>query len=634
MKSLRYWSALLSFALVFGVLSLYAGAGQAFAQVTRVAVVKELKGTVKVKKSGGSKAFNAFKNMSLNEGDSLTTGEGAKVVLELADAKADKDEMTVGGGSQITFTKLEGDNGAKAKMNVWAGSLWIKVKSISNANDQFEIETPTAIMGVRGTHFLTQVDKKTGLTTMFVAAGVVQATIAVDGPAAGRQQSNESKVLVYPAQQLSLSPQSGTESVKSVVSYVDTKSIVTLAPPSIIEAIIRNAADIAEENESLKEKWEKELAGGGSGSFPPPVDNQSDLNRLSGNLDRLLGNIAKDAVDSAKLEKKLVEELVDQINAGADRKLIDLANVKPFELSDKEKQELERRKRLEDEAARLKAEEQRLLDEANARLAALLRQIEQERMRLQLEAEKLSQEKKAKAEQQFLSRLSAAQQQEFKKNKEQNQSQAGTGTNPTQGTGGSNPGNSRPLPKAALMLNGSSSTLKDPAHGTPLLLDLKFSGFGTAADRKIYGYQIRVEYESDHFYFDSQAFDSHTNSYRTNPASPFKVEPKDGWTLPYQPESVDHYFVTRDASDKEKSVTYAVAAFKMSGYNIESETTLVTLPFRVNHPAVSVKSSVFRIAEIIAVDKEGKTIASYTPANAGAIAVTNATVGFELTRNV
>lgn len=44
---------------------------------SRVAVIKELKGTVKVKKAGGSKEFTAFAKMSLNEGDVLAIGSGS-----------------------------------------------------------------------------------------------------------------------------------------------------------------------------------------------------------------------------------------------------------------------------------------------------------------------------------------------------------------------------------------------------------------------------------------------------------------------------------------------------------------------------------------------------------------------------
>ena len=56
-------------------------ANESSAASSRVAVIKELKGTVKVKKAGGSKEFTAFAKMSLNEGDVLSVGGGGSAVL-------------------------------------------------------------------------------------------------------------------------------------------------------------------------------------------------------------------------------------------------------------------------------------------------------------------------------------------------------------------------------------------------------------------------------------------------------------------------------------------------------------------------------------------------------------------------
>src|SRR5262245_52838587 len=135
-KNSRSLLAVLCLLLAIGPASLFAGAGKVSAQVMRVAIVESMKGSVTVMKSGGAKPFNAFKNMSLNEGDQIATGKDASVVLQLASEDADKDTITIGESSQVTFTKLKDSGGTKTKMSVWAGSLWVKVKSVSNANDQ------------------------------------------------------------------------------------------------------------------------------------------------------------------------------------------------------------------------------------------------------------------------------------------------------------------------------------------------------------------------------------------------------------------------------------------------------------------------------------------------------------------
>lgn len=148
---------------------------EASAATSRVAVIKEMKGSVKVKKAGGSKEFTAFAKMSLNEGDVLAVGSDSSAILQFANGTSEDDRMTVASNSKLTFSKLSDKDGTTTKVSLFNGSVWVDVKSIENEEDKFTLETPTSIMGVRGTHLLVNVDPVSGATRLTVAAGVVSA---------------------------------------------------------------------------------------------------------------------------------------------------------------------------------------------------------------------------------------------------------------------------------------------------------------------------------------------------------------------------------------------------------------------------------------------------------------------------
>lgn len=120
----------------------------------RLAVLEEVVGSVTLIKVGGKKEFKAVNGMTLNQGDTIKTGKDsfARVVFQ------DGSEASISSSSQVVITELDNkDGGNQRSLRVVAGKVWSKVKSLVNANDSYNLETPTAIMGVRGTLFLTDV---------------------------------------------------------------------------------------------------------------------------------------------------------------------------------------------------------------------------------------------------------------------------------------------------------------------------------------------------------------------------------------------------------------------------------------------------------------------------------------------
>ncbi|SDC22879.1 FecR family protein [Paenibacillus sp. UNCCL117] len=463
-------SLVLVMALVMGLLSSVLAAPAA-AKSVRSAVVTSVTGDVTYTKAGGSRAISVYTDLSLNQGDLITTGSGASVVLSIVDRN---DEITIGENAEIYISELTEEGGKKSKVKSWAGSVWSKVKSLVSSEDEFEVETPTAVMGVRGTHFFVGIDPKTGRSYLTVGSGVVRATTTVaagsrdgagDGQnsAAGSGTASERNdvVTVYPSQQIFLDTRDQTGDLKTKVEYVDIEQLVSQASPSVIEAIIRNLSDIREETEKMKERLTEEQ---GKGAQKPDADssllylNGVELNKVIENFDEFIPNLAKAAIDAKKIDQKLIDQVNENIKDP--EKKLDPSKVKPLDKTagldpalEKQKQQImdkleaERRQKLE-------AEQKQLL-ENQQRLAALLAKVEADKKRQEEANKQAAQEAAKKAEEALKAQLNEAARKAFEENNKKNQESAVK----TPSSGPSNPGSS----------SGSGSTEDVPA--VPVLVN-------------------------------------------------------------------------------------------------------------------------------------------------------------------
>ncbi|WP_020616912.1 FecR family protein [Paenibacillus daejeonensis] len=571
---------LLAIVLVAGPLSFLFAPDEALAQIKRVALVKDLKGTVNVKKSGGSKAFAAFKNMTLNEGDTVTTSKGARVVLELSSSKAERDSVTIGENSQVTFTKLKDDKGTKTKMNIWAGSLWVKVKSITNASDQFELETPTAIMGVRGTHFLVVVEPKTGITTLASLSGIVT----------GKHTSKQSDSAVYPSQQIVLLPD---EEPGELVTVVNFQELISQLGKDIIEEIIRSADDIRRENDLMIERIKQQLPNGTP--LPAFLESADDIDRVAGNLDRLVGNLLKEAIDQNKMSKEEAIKLVGEVNPGLPTKnkinLDDPADHKKTTKElEKEKKVQEKKKQAEEKINKEKAKQQ----EDRDKQSELIKKLE-EKKKLQEEAnQRALEEAKKKAEDAYKAKLSELERQKFEQEKKKRQEELADNQTQPQPTSPVTP----PNPPAAAQ--PTARLVLDPAHngsvqGTAFTVNLELNGF--TGSRAIYALQVRLAYDDEAIRIHEQALQGANGlTYRTG-GGLFRINPGNSSSSAY--DSVDEY------NRFDNGFFYSLMKYRGQSAVIGSPTTLVKLPFLVGS---ATGQETIRIAEFIAVDAAGNPI--------------------------
>ncbi|MFD2331403.1 cadherin-like beta sandwich domain-containing protein [Cohnella sp. GCM10020058] len=402
------------------------------ASSSRIAVIKQLSGDVQVQKAGGSKLFKAFAKLSLNQGDKLITGSKGSAVLQFANGTSEDDKFTVGENATLTFSKLSDKKGTVTKVSMLKGTAWVDVKSIKSQDDDFKLETPTAIMGVRGTAFLVRVNPQTGGTNTSVMSGVVRFTSenaektgSESGESAGKTgSSGGSKTIdLYPTQQLSLDSTSGAD-LGELTTLVDIEEIVKNATPEIIEAILRSKEKIDEENRQTVEKFKQ------SGV---PAGLQQQLEQFIQNTQELLGVIAKQAIEQKKIDEQLVKKIEQQekTSFGLDKDQLS-------QLSDKEKAKQEKARQLAEEAAKKKAAEEaaKLKELADKINAAALKAIEAAKQ-AQTEANRLAAEAaKRKAEEELLKKLNDQQKQQYQTDKANNN---GTSTQTPNSNDSSNP---------------------------------------------------------------------------------------------------------------------------------------------------------------------------------------------------
>ena len=134
--------------------------------------IEAIKGKVELKRAGMPRFSRAYKGMSVKPGDEIRTGKRAKVVLTLETTAVNG----IGEQSQYSLDRLEINPETKtvqAKIGIPKGKLWSEVGRLKTKDSSFEVETPTAVTGVRGTVFLVEVEEETKKTNVSVVAGTV-----------------------------------------------------------------------------------------------------------------------------------------------------------------------------------------------------------------------------------------------------------------------------------------------------------------------------------------------------------------------------------------------------------------------------------------------------------------------------
>ncbi len=118
-------------------------------KIETIATISGVQGEVQVQKGGG--AWAPVKDGALvKSGDTVKTGAQSSCVIKWGQGNVIK--LTA--FSQMRLDKLEKNLAAGAEnssLNMWSGKMYAQAKKLNNASSSFEVKTPTAIAGVRGT---------------------------------------------------------------------------------------------------------------------------------------------------------------------------------------------------------------------------------------------------------------------------------------------------------------------------------------------------------------------------------------------------------------------------------------------------------------------------------------------------
>jgi hypothetical protein len=134
--------------------------------------IEDIKGKAEIKKAGRTRFTAARKYMSVHPGDEIRTGPNSKVVITLETTAI----SGVGANSEFIIESFEKNPDTKMvdiKIGLPSGELWSEVGRLKTKDSNFQVQTPAAVTGVRGTVFLVEVEKGTAETSVSVLSGKV-----------------------------------------------------------------------------------------------------------------------------------------------------------------------------------------------------------------------------------------------------------------------------------------------------------------------------------------------------------------------------------------------------------------------------------------------------------------------------
>jgi hypothetical protein len=141
------------------------------AQVQNTAKVTYVLGAVKVVSSGQTKWRKVSYNMIVKKGDRLQTTLNAQVEITMPDGSRIKvNENSIFEIKEIKVSKTEQKD--EMSFSLFAGNIWAKFKKLINSRQSRKIESPSAVVAIRGTEFEMEVNKQ-GATGLNVIEGKV-----------------------------------------------------------------------------------------------------------------------------------------------------------------------------------------------------------------------------------------------------------------------------------------------------------------------------------------------------------------------------------------------------------------------------------------------------------------------------
>ena len=169
-----------------------------------------VKGDVNVTAAKTQQKLKAKVGQKVGEGDVIETGKDSRAKIVMAD----KNVLNISPDSKVVIEKYVNDaktGEKKVDLKVLEGKLRASVEQkYDGEKNTFQIKTPTAVAGVRGTDFITGFNSSTRVTSVVTFSGVV----AVGLP--GANGTILKPVMVQPGQSTSVENGKAAEAPKAV----------------------------------------------------------------------------------------------------------------------------------------------------------------------------------------------------------------------------------------------------------------------------------------------------------------------------------------------------------------------------------------------------------------------------------
>ncbi|MCM8773389.1 MAG: FecR domain-containing protein [Candidatus Omnitrophica bacterium] len=123
----------------------------------RVGIIEEIKGKVEVKSSGG-RWEEAKLGMVLREEDTIRTKGNSYALLSLRGEEEAIVEIKENSELMLSELGIDEEGVTRTLLDLAIGEVLIKVDKLRERGSNFEVKTPTSIVGVRGTIFSVKVE--------------------------------------------------------------------------------------------------------------------------------------------------------------------------------------------------------------------------------------------------------------------------------------------------------------------------------------------------------------------------------------------------------------------------------------------------------------------------------------------
>jgi uncharacterized protein YfaP (DUF2135 family) len=217
--------------LIFIILSVL------LAQDEKNASVKFVIGKTKILPNQKTNWQDAKLNMAIKKGDRIKTYLNARIELEMPDGSIIKiNENTIFDIKEIKFD--EDKNEDEMSFTLWAGNIWAKFKKIVSTRQKREIESPSAVVAIRGTTLEIDVDQNQ-TTRVRVSEGQVAVTSKDVGGQVIVRSNQESTVEKGkdPTQPSTFSQPNGDEPEADFVFEVNTAKLQFTDPAVLMAGV-------------------------------------------------------------------------------------------------------------------------------------------------------------------------------------------------------------------------------------------------------------------------------------------------------------------------------------------------------------------------------------------------------------